>query len=114
MAEAATAARLSTIITFTLRTTTCIRVGLPPTGHPMVDIRPTVDIHVQDISRDRCLIRPPGQPTMVASLTIVLTIRQFQRRGLTTKRPPGRPIRKWPNLIFPRRARFLTIRAVLI
>src|SRR5258708_6449426 len=108
MADTVIAARLSTTITCTLPTITWIPVGLLSTGHP------TVDIRVQDTRNDPSPIRPPDQPKMVASRTIVLAPRQFLRRGLTTKRRRGRPIRILPNLISPRRARFLTTPTVPI
>jgi len=81
---------------------------LRPTGHPMGDIR------VQLPATTGALSGHQGQPTMAVALTIVLTTLRFLRRVLTTKRPQGRPIRISPNLIFPRAARCLTIRAVRI
>src|SRR5260370_4042254 len=109
MGAAAIAARSNTTTKFTLLTTMYIRDDLPPTGHPMLAIRPTVDIRVQGTRHDRCLIRLPGLPTTALAESIILTTREFLRRGHTTRRRRGRPTRISPSLTFQKRLRFLTI-----
>src|SRR5258708_7986920 len=95
------AARSSTTTKFTSLTTMCTRDDILPVAavidrlhiaHPMEDTR--------DTNRDRRPIRRPGRPMVAAADTIVLTTPQFPRRGRTTRKPPGRPTRRSPNLLF--------------
>ena len=90
--------------------------GRPPLAgyRPPVYRPPNGYTRAQDTRHDRCLIRPPGPPIMVVAESIILTTREFPRRGHTTRRRLGRPTRISPNLIFPKRARFPAIQAGLI
>ena len=69
---------------------------------PPAIAHPTETIRALDTRHDRCLIRPPGLPTVVEAESIVLATREFPRRGRTTRRRRGRPTRIFAKPNFPK------------